>query len=421
MPCEDVESCARLGTELYQEEDYAGAVVMMLAAYDFEPVDVLLYNIARAFQHAGDCDSAREYFQAYLATEDSHTRSQSIEHLAELLDTCVPVGGATDPSILARVAARHLVVMGDSIASDIDQRLTALAELWDSAQFVVGDAVETAQWETRPSPIQGTPAASLDLFSDPSNAWFERAEIERDDGGQLFVFVSDRLTTLDEACYSLEDSDQPPPWVWGSRACDDPRHWVLDSSQEKALEELMAGLTHVALSPSEPDLVAFDRWDEEGNRIWVTFVGLPAGGEPTVIVQHEMETTVTAGAASHMWVSDLDEDAVPELVVLTEAFIEEDGGVSEELLFVFDLSTYAIQLQTCTVCHDRDEWLDTIESRFSIGFDGAPSDLLEQYRSSSGCPDVRTEVVGEPEGCTVSEHERRWAYDAISDSWAPIE
>lgn len=77
---EDVETMAAQGAELFRSEQFLEAADVLLNAYGCEPVPVLLYNIARAYQQADRCVLASRYFRQYLSTGDTQAVSQAQEH-----------------------------------------------------------------------------------------------------------------------------------------------------------------------------------------------------------------------------------------------------------------------------------------------------------------------------------------------------
>lgn len=77
---EDVEELARRGAELFQEGDFRQAARVLLQAYQTEPVSVLLYNIARAYQQDGRCFTASQFFNDYLNSGDTQALTQAQQH-----------------------------------------------------------------------------------------------------------------------------------------------------------------------------------------------------------------------------------------------------------------------------------------------------------------------------------------------------
>jgi hypothetical protein len=62
----EVESLIRQGQAQYQKGHYAEAAATLQKAYEKQPLARLLYNIARAFEKAGDIDQAVNYYQQYV-------------------------------------------------------------------------------------------------------------------------------------------------------------------------------------------------------------------------------------------------------------------------------------------------------------------------------------------------------------------
>ena len=85
--CEDgVEALAQEGAEHFQNEEFNEAAEVLEEAYYCEPIDILLYNIARSYQQAGRCVPASEYFQSYLETGDTAARAQAMDFEASEAD-----------------------------------------------------------------------------------------------------------------------------------------------------------------------------------------------------------------------------------------------------------------------------------------------------------------------------------------------
>jgi tetratricopeptide (TPR) repeat protein len=55
---------------LYDAREYEESVKLLLQAYDMDPNPRLLYNIARAYDQAGNANAAIEYYLKYLGTAD---------------------------------------------------------------------------------------------------------------------------------------------------------------------------------------------------------------------------------------------------------------------------------------------------------------------------------------------------------------
>lgn len=77
---EDVEDLAARGADLFRSEQFLEAADVLFTAYRCEPVPVLLYNIARAYQQADRCVLASRYFRQYLSSGDTQAVSQAQEH-----------------------------------------------------------------------------------------------------------------------------------------------------------------------------------------------------------------------------------------------------------------------------------------------------------------------------------------------------
>ena len=81
-----VEALAQEGAEHFQAEAFVEAAVVLEEAYYCEPIDILLYNIARSYQQAGRCVPASEYFRSYLETGDTAARAQAMDYEASEAD-----------------------------------------------------------------------------------------------------------------------------------------------------------------------------------------------------------------------------------------------------------------------------------------------------------------------------------------------
>jgi tetratricopeptide (TPR) repeat protein len=117
--CDDVESCAREGARLFQDGHFREAAIYLRAAYDLEPVSVLLYNIARAYQQDGRCAQSNRFFTDYLDSGDTQAASQAAQY-------------APDEATCAR---RH-----NDLMSQADSAVSA-GDLQEAGQFLA-DALE---------------------------------------------------------------------------------------------------------------------------------------------------------------------------------------------------------------------------------------------------------------------------------------
>lgn len=66
-----VQSLVKEGNKLYQENKYLEAAETLKKAYSLEPSPVLLYNIARAYDQAGEAQSALDYYRQYTSSEST--------------------------------------------------------------------------------------------------------------------------------------------------------------------------------------------------------------------------------------------------------------------------------------------------------------------------------------------------------------
>ena len=63
-----VQALVKEGNRLYQENKYLEAADTLKKAYGLEPSPVLLYNIARAYDQAGEQQSALDYYRQYVSS-----------------------------------------------------------------------------------------------------------------------------------------------------------------------------------------------------------------------------------------------------------------------------------------------------------------------------------------------------------------
>ncbi|MBN1944124.1 MAG: hypothetical protein JW797_00555 [Bradymonadales bacterium] len=118
--CTDVESCARLGTELFQSDQFLPAALVLEYAYQLDPVNVLLYNIARAYQRGNRCVRSSSYFRRYLDSGDTQAREQAAQH---------------EPGQTACAERYHGLILQAEAALSASQPDQALALLTDAREF----------------------------------------------------------------------------------------------------------------------------------------------------------------------------------------------------------------------------------------------------------------------------------------------
>lgn len=73
------------GTALFSKGDFEGAVEKFEAAYAFDPNPVLLFNLARATEEAGDYKRAIQWYEAYLARYKDDKDADAVRHRVHLL------------------------------------------------------------------------------------------------------------------------------------------------------------------------------------------------------------------------------------------------------------------------------------------------------------------------------------------------
>jgi hypothetical protein len=85
------------GSQLYDQDDFDGAIVRFQEAYRLSSLPALLFNIAQAYRlkGPGHCASALQYYQRYLRDEPTASNRQEIEELIEEMQVCA--ARAPDP------------------------------------------------------------------------------------------------------------------------------------------------------------------------------------------------------------------------------------------------------------------------------------------------------------------------------------
>ncbi len=90
-----VTSLVKEGDRLYKENKYAEAAETLKKAYALEPSPVLLYNIARAYDQAGELQPALDYYRQYTSQEGTDPALVKKANLAmDRLRTLVAKGEA---------------------------------------------------------------------------------------------------------------------------------------------------------------------------------------------------------------------------------------------------------------------------------------------------------------------------------------
>jgi tetratricopeptide (TPR) repeat protein len=72
------------GEQAYQDGNYAEAAKLLAQAYAIKPVPALLFNIARAYERAGDDEQAIRYYRRYLDAQG--TEPETVTKAARALD-----------------------------------------------------------------------------------------------------------------------------------------------------------------------------------------------------------------------------------------------------------------------------------------------------------------------------------------------
>ncbi|MFN3198973.1 MAG: tetratricopeptide repeat protein [Bradymonadia bacterium] len=73
------------GKALYAEKKYKAAAEKFEAAYAFDPNPVLLFNLARAYEEAGEYQKATQWYEAYLARYQDDKDADAVRHRIHLL------------------------------------------------------------------------------------------------------------------------------------------------------------------------------------------------------------------------------------------------------------------------------------------------------------------------------------------------
>jgi tetratricopeptide (TPR) repeat protein len=77
------------GSKSYDLREYQKAIDAFRAAYDLQPVPLLLFNTGQAYRQLNDCENARSFYQSYLRKlPDADNRVQVERFIAEM-DSCI--------------------------------------------------------------------------------------------------------------------------------------------------------------------------------------------------------------------------------------------------------------------------------------------------------------------------------------------
>jgi outer membrane biosynthesis protein TonB len=82
------DALARQASARYQAGDYEGAVAALLKGYELSPDPRFLFNIARAYEKAGDTAEAARFYHRYLEAKD--TEPAVVQKAREALDVLEP-------------------------------------------------------------------------------------------------------------------------------------------------------------------------------------------------------------------------------------------------------------------------------------------------------------------------------------------
>lgn len=115
---------AKLGRELHEKGDYAGAVQAYTEAYALAPAPALLFDLAQAYRLAGRCDDAAVMYRRFLqADPDQEARALAEAHLINV-DRCrEPRPNFVDNGALLdghAVAASHVALRDEGTGNGLD-------------------------------------------------------------------------------------------------------------------------------------------------------------------------------------------------------------------------------------------------------------------------------------------------------------
>jgi hypothetical protein len=94
------------GASLYESGDYAKAAASLRAAYELVPEPRLLFNIARAYEKAGDTEQAFEFYERYLdatgtEAELRHRAHDALKRIRSAIESAAPTPPPASPSVPA--------------------------------------------------------------------------------------------------------------------------------------------------------------------------------------------------------------------------------------------------------------------------------------------------------------------------------
>lgn len=86
------------GKDAFQTRDYAAARQSFERAYMLDPSPVLLYNLGRACEEAGEAEKAVEYFQMYLDRTAETPDREDVERRVRVMQAIIAKQRSNDPS-----------------------------------------------------------------------------------------------------------------------------------------------------------------------------------------------------------------------------------------------------------------------------------------------------------------------------------
>ena len=86
------------GQALFEKAQFAAAALEFQAAYEFQPLALLLWNAAQAYRKAGDDDQATDYYKRYLDADPKSNKRAAVEKILAELDFKQKVANATPPT-----------------------------------------------------------------------------------------------------------------------------------------------------------------------------------------------------------------------------------------------------------------------------------------------------------------------------------
>jgi tetratricopeptide (TPR) repeat protein len=426
--CAEVVECASESVRLYSEGRYLEAVQYMQAAYAIDPVDVLLYNIARSYEEAGDCQRAAFYMRCYTISGDRQALERAEEHLATLepcplapLTVDVPARCTLGEARAGRTARDR----AEGVRSLATLMATAVPRCLERSADLAATAVALAAETIAPPPFEGFTGHPLPVHV--YDEWVLWARIERDSGPDLLALVYEQERAVNALCEAVDDGQIPAEWLSDPEGCDDI-DWVRSTSEMDALvfSTFLARLAAAALA--ESDLAGHLETTYPRGAIRLTVLALPDGAPPDPRATHALPGHRDSLAGSRFWTGQFDGDEALELLVVAEAASASDcgGRPMRQGAVILDLDTQALELRRSTGCYyDNSQPYGEVGTLSLVDAGDGTPELLELVTVFDDCDlvDGRPKPWGDgdSEPCEMVTHQRRWTYDEEGDVWSPGE